>query len=651
MDFFERQAKAQRNTKLLVVYFAAAVALIILAIYLVVAFALFGGNAKHQTQDAATVAAIWNPQIFLWVALGTLTVITIGSVAKIIELSQGGSAVAEMLGGQLINPDSTIPDERKLLNVVEEMAIASGVPVPQVYLLPEESINAFAAGYSTSDSIVAVTQGCMKLLTRDELQGVIGHEFSHILNGDMRLNVRLLGLIFGIMGLAIIGRILLNMRSRSDSRDRNPLPLLGLALLLIGWIGVFFGRLIQSAVSRQREFLADASSVQFTRNPAGLSGALQKIGGLNHGSRIASAQAELASHMFFANGIGSALFGLMSTHPPLEERIRAIDPTWDGEFKPLQIGGEEAEEYFSAYPPSSKVRPPKVNDSIGVPPVVSGLTAPGIRADNVLPYLGDPTAMHLDYAANFRAALPETLSNAAHEPVCAVALIYSLLLSPDEALRVKQFQRLQAQTDPAVYREIEPLFSEVTTLGTQASLPLVDLALPALCRLSAAQYKQFTNNIRFLTESDRKIDLFEYALQKVVVRHLAPHFGAIRKPVVQYYVLNPLLPDVAVLLSALAYLGHHNLTQAQNAFHAGAKQLALSENDLPLIDAKDCNLPQIDAALNHLTAAAPGIKKLVLNVCAHAVAADGVIQIQEAELLRAIADSLDCPIPPFVQSA
>jgi len=651
MDFFERQAKAHRNTKLLVVYLAAAVATIILVVYLIVAFVLFGDDLRGHSQGLVTVSSLWNPKVFLWVALGILAVIGIGSAAKIMELSKGGSAVAEMLGGQLVHSDTADHEERKLLNVVEEMAIASGVPVPQVYLLPEQSINAFAAGYTTSDAVVAVTRGCMKLLTRDELQGVIGHEFSHILNGDMRLNVRLIGLIFGIMGLAIVGRILLHTRSRSDSRERNALPLLGLALLLIGWIGVFFGRLIQSAVSRQREFLADASAVQFTRNPAGLSGALQKIGGFDYGSRMASAQAGLASHLFFANGMGEAFFGLMATHPPLEERIRAIDPTWDGNFRPLSIdgvGAEEAEAYFSTYPASESVRPEKLSVFGEAPPVIPRLTAAGVQSDNVLPHLGAPTAMHLDYAADFRSTLPETLSVAAHEPVRAVALIYALLLSPDEASRTRQLQQLRSQTDPAVYQEIELLFSEVAALGAQANLPLVDLALPTLCLLSPAQYKQFAKNIRFLTENDRMIDLFEYALQRVVIRHLASHFEPVKKPAIQYYVLKPLLPDCAVLLSALAYLGHHDPAQIKKAFHIGVQQLDLSENSLSLADIKECNLPQIDAALNRLAGAAPNVKKLVLNACAHAVAADGVMQVQEAELLRAIADTLDCPIPPFV---
>jgi len=325
MDFFDRQEKARRNTKLLVVYFVLGVALLIASVYLAALLIFAGvGSGHHRFSDAPIHFALWNPKLFFGVVVGTLAVISIGSISKTAELAQGGSAVAEMLGGRLVNSSTTDPDERKLLNVVEEMALASGVPVPHVYVLDNErGINAFAAGHSTSDAVVTVTRGCMTVLKRDELQGVIGHEFSHILNGDMRLNLRLMGMIFGILCLAVVGRVLLQVRSGS-SRDRNPLPLVGRALLLIGWIGMVFGRLIQAAVSRQREFLADASSVQFTRNPAGLSGALQKIGGLSYGSKLEAAHAGEASHMFFGNGMGESLFGLMDTHPPLEERIERL---------------------------------------------------------------------------------------------------------------------------------------------------------------------------------------------------------------------------------------------------------------------------------------------------------------------------------------
>lgn len=329
MDFFAHQEQARKHTKLLVIYFVIAVLCIIGSVYIASLLIFFGAQTNQAPGVPLAELVLWDPRLFLYVVLGTLGVVSIGSLYKTAALAKGGSAVAESLGGRLVDSDTSDPDERKLRNVVEEMAIAAGVPVPKIYVLDDEKkINAFAAGHTPDDAAIGVTRGCMTLLSREELQGVLGHEFSHILNGDMRLNLRVMGVIFGILCLAVIGRVLIYSRG---GRGRNPMMFLGLALIVIGAIGMFFGRLIQAALSRQREFLADASSVQFTRNPAGLSRALQKIGGV--GSQVESAHAGEASHMFFENGMGKAFLGALATHPPLEERIRAIDPDWDGEFK------------------------------------------------------------------------------------------------------------------------------------------------------------------------------------------------------------------------------------------------------------------------------------------------------------------------------
>lgn len=336
MDFFQQQDKARKNTKVLVVYFVVAVACIIASVY-VAALLIFHTTGYGRAPDTPPPEfALWDLRLFSQVVLGTLGVVIVGSLYKTLALSKGGSAVAESLGGRLVPTEPGEPDERKLRNVVEEMAIAAGVPVPKIYVLPDEQgINAFAAGHTPEDAAIGVTRGCMSLLSRDELQGVIGHEFSHILNGDMRLNLRIMGIIFGIVCLSVIGRVLIYSRGGRGRQGGAPLMFLGLALIVIGGIGLLFGRLIQAALSRQREFLADASSVQFTRNPAGLSGALQKIGGA--GSRIGSPHAGEASHLFFGNGLAKPLLGAFATHPPLDERIRAIDPAWDGKFSQSTI--------------------------------------------------------------------------------------------------------------------------------------------------------------------------------------------------------------------------------------------------------------------------------------------------------------------------
>jgi Zn-dependent protease with chaperone function/uncharacterized tellurite resistance protein B-like protein len=649
MDFFERQEQARRNTKLLVVYFVCGMTLLIVAVYAAALVVFTGAGLSHaHSYGGEAQLAWWNPQIFLGAAVSTLAVIALGSGFKTLELARGGSAVATSLGGRLVNPSTTDPDERKLLNVVEEMAIASGVPVPQVYLLPEErGINAFAAGHSTSDAAVTVTGGAIKLLTRDELQGVIGHEFSHILNADMRLNLRLMGIIFGIICLTVVGRILLQTRGR-----RNPLPLLGLALLLIGWIGVLFGRLIQAAVNRQREFLADASSVQFTRNPAGLAGALRKIGGLSYGSKLSAAHAEEASHMFFGNGMGESFFHLMDTHPPLAERIRAIDPSFDGTFPPVADPGME-----SAAPPVSPLpRQAPVPFSLpGLPRGLAGaagILPPVIAAQAVMPNTGNPTTAHLSYAGELRGLIPDSLQAAAREALGASTLVYALLLSDDEAARRKQLDELAAATSAAVCQETLRVLPDVQAVATHAKLPLVNLALPGLRHLSPAQFQQFRAAVQKLVESDGEIDLFEYVLQKIILRHLEPCFSQARKPVVQYYSLKPLMGDCAVLLSALAYVGQEEQDKIQFAFQQGARPLSgIAPVQLSLVPQAECELAQVDTALDRLSQAVPQIKKNVLNACAQTVAADGVIQELEAELLRAIADTLDCPMPPFIQTS
>ncbi len=648
MDFFDRQEKAKRNTKLLVFYFAAGVSLLIIAVYLVVLIAFTGFSSRYQFAGSSA-AAFWHPQLFLGTVVGTVAVIFIGSAFKSMELSQGGISVASMLGGRLLNPETTDPDERKLLNVVEEMALASGAPVPQVFVMDRESgINAFAAGHSTSDAVIGVTHGCMKLLNRDELQGVIGHEFSHILNGDMRLNLRLMGWIFGIFCIAVIGRVLLETRF-SSRRDRNPLPLIGLLLLALGGIGVFFGRLIQAAVSRQREFLADASSVQFTRNPAGLSGALKKIGGLAYGSKLESAHASEASHMFFGNGMGESLFGIMDTHPPLAERIRAIDPQFDGQFPRVEIPTDDAavREIIA----KSK-RPPMPFPIPGFPQTRSspgGMLTSAIAAASVMPDLGAPTTAHLRYAVEMRDSFTPAVREAARNALGASALVYALLLSADEAMRAQQLEQLAANTSDAIRRETERLLPEISQVATRAKLPLVDLALPGLRQLSPAQYEQFISAVRQLIESDNEIDLFEYMLQKITLRHLEPQFKPVRQPILQYYALKPLAADCAVLLSALAHVGSDNPAQAASAFQQGAGRLSyFAQTAMEFIPAENCDLPQVDTALERLNQAVPQIKKNVLNACALTVAADGVIHEMEAELLRGIADALDCPMPPFV---
>jgi len=641
MDFFERQDEARRHTKLLVIYFAAAVLSLVVVINVAVLLILasFGsyGVLIWKSIPISSGAELPLPfsqaAVLLCVTVGTLVVILIGSVFKTLQLARGGSAVAELLDGRLIDSNASDTDERKLLNVVEEMSIASGVPVPQVYVMDgDASINAFAAGHSVSDAAIGVTHGCMKMLSRDELQGVIAHEFSHILNGDMRLNLRLMGLVFGILCLTVIGRILIRAQ-----RSRFLLPVVGVSLIIIGWAGVFFGRLIQAAVSRQREALADAAAVQFTRNPAGLAGALKKI--LIHGSRIDSPHAEEASHLFFANGLDTSIF---ATHPLLTDRIRALRPSFDGK-SPRVI--EE--------PVSTITSAPQVSATAETPTPQAGarrFVPPFVAERAVVANIGQATTQHLAYAADFRHAIPPAIEAAARDPLGASGLVCALLLASEPSVHEKQFEVLASVTSEAMLNETARIWPEVQAMPVQAKIPSLDLALPALRRLPPEQFQQFRAAIGTLAASNDKADLFAYMLQKIVARHLDTYFLPERRPIMQFYALHPLARDCGVLLSATAYAGQESTTELSAAFAKGAGYLSQAAHcEIPLLPPEECDLSNMDAALERLSQAVPQIKKNLLGACVQTVAADGVIQQGEAELLRAIADALDCPVPPFVQ--
>ena len=467
----------------------------------------------------------------------------------------------------------------------------------------------------------------------------------------MRLNLRLMGTIFGILCLAIVGRVLLQTaRGGGRSRGQNPLPILGLALLIIGYIGVFFGRLIQAAVSRQREFLADASSVQFTRNPGGITGALKKIGGLGeNGSRLSHAHSEELSHMFFGNGISEPFIGLLETHPPLTDRIRVFDPNFDGQFPVVRYDGRDQ-------PPDEIPKPKRAP----MPNIFGGVLGgtilasggmdepPVIKTRHVLPNIGNPTPLHLKYAEQLRDALPENVKAAAREPLAAAALIYAMLLSADEKDRAAQFDGIAKRFSPVVSEKTAALFPDVSKIAAHVHLPVINLAVGGLRQLSAEQFQNFSQTLQWLIESDGQIELFEFVLQKIVMRNLDSQFNGPRKSVIQYYSIKPLVPDCVVVLSALANAGSDDAAEIEKAFETGAPYLrAPDDAALQLLPKENCGVNEIDATLDRLAQAVPTIKKNLIEACVHVVGADGVILESEAELLRAISDTLDCPMPPL----
>jgi Zn-dependent protease with chaperone function len=632
MDFFEQQDIARTKTARLISLFILAVVAVVLAVYVVAVLIMYFYGAREPGFNPTTFDWI-QPRLGFWVVSVTLLVIFIGSITKIIALAKGGSTVAENLGGRLINASTTDRDERRLINVVEEMAIASGIPVPQVYILDrEKGINAFAAGYSPNDAAVTVTEGCLSKLSRDELQGVIAHEFSHILNGDMRLNIRLIGFLGGIMVLAQIGYILL--RSRSSSRKGGSQGILiGLGLVIIGFVGQLFGRMIQAAVSRQREYFADASSVQFTRNPGGIAGALKKIGGLTQGSRIQSPHAGEICHMFF----GKAIRTLFATHPPLTDRIYRLQPDFDGRFIPQEISEEKPGPIF---PEPAKP---------AVAAVTSSAAGFAVDAGAVIKQPGNVTAQNIDHSRQLLTAIPQEIRNELSDILGAMSVTCMLLLDEDPQVRDIQIKRLQKSAPGSLVEHLVNLEPHFKALDLQLRLPVLDLALPVLRQMSVGQYAKFKVFIQILVEADARLSFFEFALQQIVKNRLGASYQRHKKEVL-YKNIASLALDAVNILSQLAHFGHPQEVAAQAAFTCGWEELGIRDSRWKMLPAGKVSFGDLGVALQRFSLATPRIKKTFLDACARCVLHDKHVTLKEAELLRAVAYALDIPLPPLLEA-
>jgi Zn-dependent protease with chaperone function len=660
MDFFEAEGRAKKRTTRLLFLFGFAVAGTVVAGYLATVFVLqfarasghgrahYGqyGGSGYEGGDAGSVP-LWQPQVFAVVTVGTLAVIGLASLYKWTEFRGGGSAVAESVGGRRVDPHTTDPHEHQLLNVVEEMAIASGLPVPTVYVLDDEPcINSFAAGLTTSDAVVTVTRGALEKLSRDELQGVIAHEFSHILNGDMRLNVRVSAIIFGILVIGLAGRATLwGMRYGRFGSSRGKggggvlmVLAIGLALLVVGYIGYFFGKLIQASLSRQREFLADASAVQFTRNPPGITGALKKIGGYAIGSSLDTHRASEISHFFFAQAFASNFGGLWATHPPLDARIRAIDPAFDGKFtEPPEVVDVSREPWSRVphMPPSAPAPSPQAAVAFGaaIAAAAGTLTPEGAAGAQAL-----------------LAGIPAAIRTAARSPHDAPILVCGLLLDDGEEMRAKQLAAIASDLGGDALHTLQQLDPALRQLKPAHKLPVLQLALPSLKALEPTALGPFAGALDDLVQADGRVTTFEFALQRLVLRTLSIN-RAPSAPVTQIYSFQAVTGEISVVLSALAHASSDDDAEAARAFAEGASQLKLVEGRITLLPEAESGLVQLDAALDKLAGASGPIKQRLLVSAAHVVSADGVLLTQEAELLRAVAASLDVPVPPMASLA
>lgn len=662
MNFFEHQARARRRTWGLVGLFALALVVIVVLVD-AVALMFFGtyqgmANVSRLPEYAVSggMPGLYetyvdpNLGLLFWVSLLTAGGIGLTSQIRILTLRGGGGSVARGLGGTLVTPDTTDPLRRRLRNVVEEMAIASGVPVPEIYVLDREpGINAFAAGWTPADAAIAVTQGTLETLTRDELQGVVAHEFGHILNGDMRLNIRLMGILFGILILALVGRFLIGSGRHSTSRNDRGALSIGLALVVVGYVGLFFGRLIKASVSRQREYLADASAVQFTRQPDGIAGALKKIGASGYGSAL-QADPEEVSHMLFAKGFSRQLF---ATHPPLVDRIRAIQPRFDPS-ELTEVAARMRRESQARTTSADVAREQAASEREGksASAETGGFS---LDADKLIENIGQPGLGQVMLAGLLAAAIPRTLERAAHSHEWVLAVVCYLLIDTDPEVRERQLLMVSEDLGQEVEGQVEVLLKETPRLDPELRIPLLEIAFPTLRRRAERDLTALRGLVDRLIHADGRVELFEYAVAKLLGRQVEDVLNPSHGGPGGSGKLSQSTREVCDLLAILAHQGQ----DPSAALVAGLSRLgvkpqamnAIKEDWLGADWLERAWSTRLDAALAKLDGVRLPDKRRLLGAMAATVMADGQVAAVELELLRAICAALRMPLPVFEQAA
>ena len=610
MNFFRAQDEARGRTTKLVVLLVLAILMLTGSLYAIAVY------AKGELMEGGSLD--WfQPELFLATS-GTALVVILGtSWWRISELAKGGAFVAQSLGARPVSPHTKDLAERRYLNIVEEMSLAAGLPKPACFVVDHDStINAFAAGSNPQDAAVAVTRGALTYLNRDELQGVIAHEFSHIGNGDMKLNLRIIGTIAGLTALSQLGYILMRLMRHADGKDSAklavPLAIGGLVIFLLGLGGVLFARIIQASVSRQREYLADASAVQFTRNPEGLAGALKKIAGLKGGKREASTTELESQHLFFSSTGGFMEF-IFSSHPPIGDRIRRLLPTFDGvipDVEPVGIS-DDSVAGLSGRQSATAISPP----------------IRAARAHRI------PTNLEIQEAVGFQGTLPMELRASAADSIGAMAIVLGLILRQNPELRAQQLQTARGLAGGEVIAEALRLAPWLQALPAGSRLPLLDLSMPALRQLSKAQLALFRLAIQKVG-FDANDGLIVLLVQASMRRYLDDVGRSGPPPLVGLSV------SYALVLSAVVRTSRETALAQQEAFALGVAELARPDLATTILPESEVDLQKVDEALAVIAAQSVFERRRFVRACGVAMLHDDVAEAAEIEILRAVADTL-----------
>lgn len=655
MDFFEHQDRARQKTGQLVALFVLGIVATLAVVNLVcfVGFWLFysppvSSISVSAEQVPALVRGLLGEQAVEWqlrnggflqvwlawwhsnlnwqINVGVLAAVLIGTGFRYLELAGGGRRVAEWAGAQPCDMTTTDPDRKQLINVCEEMAIAAGMPIPELYVMErEQSINAFVAGYTPDEAVLVVTRGALEALDRDQLQGVIGHEYSHILNGDMRLNVRLMSMLAGLVMIGQIGRFLVSSSygrgysrsSRSDARIGAASFALGLVLAGVGYIGVLVGRMIKAAVSRQREYLADASSVQFTRNPDGLAGALYAIKQRSEGSQLQHRHAEDMSHFCFGETV--ALSDRLATHPPVLERIRRISPNFVAKARSHERQTETAEQSVSRTAPDA---------------FQTALAASGVAA-----MAGQVTPDHVAYAQKLYQHIPVQMKNWVHQSVGARAFLYCrIMLGSDEDQRQPLLDVIK-RDDAEVIDVLRKMWPFTVQMDEQLHLPVLELLIPTLKRMTETDQVILMDRLQQLIELDGRVDFTEWVTVSMIRLRLNPKTRGQQKLLND---LHKFKGALSILFGVFVNLSRDRAA-AEGAYHGVCSQLDLVAERVTSLE--ELGFDRLDQALELLDSVSFMWRGVILQGCADIIQSDGEVGFREYEALRIIAECLDSPLP------
>lgn len=653
MNFFEHQERARKKTSLLIFYFALAIFLIITAIDLIaLGLVLFfkDPNIIHMVSEFDISSASPEPiyitpdliiKLFIHIAVvispTIIVIIALGTVFRMLSLTSGGISVAELAGATPLDLDTQDINERKFINIVEEMSIASGIPVPKLYIMRDETaINAFVAGIHPADTVMVVTEGALTQLNRDELQGVIGHEFSHIFNSDMQISVRLIGILAGVLLIGQLGGFILRSLTRSGTSSRSSsssskkggdnllfIFLLGLGLYIVGYIGLFFGRLIKAGISRQRESLADACSVQFTRNPTGLVGALQKIDQYSKDTILKTAHAEDINHLCFCPSVSIYFTQLLESHPPLKDRITALDP--DGIYR-LEL---------SKKPIDTKMQPPPktLNDAL---PAMYGII--GVQSS-----IGNPSDAHVDLAISLLHNIPDPIRQASHNPDKIELLYYALILSKDPEKYKVGLEFIKPLLTPENWEEVKSFYAMIALMDSRSKLPLIDISIPTFKTMTPEERRDIFDVLNKLDALDEQ-DLFEFTLLGIIGKNVEDRTP--KELHIKYSNFEQAIPSLETVLSFIIASGNQDEATLDARFDVISKKL--TNKTLTRMPVNTLNPQIILPALKDLNLLSPLCKQQLIKASLESIQDDGHITLTEAEVIRGMAACLDCPIPPVI---